>query len=216
VENFGLLLTMTEPPAAAEDEFNAWYDSEHIPERLSIPGFLSARRWQAEVPPREGKYLATYELVSPRVIETSEYLGHVGDGLTPWSKRMLGDCTVFRRWACEQITPGDAQPSLMSHALFVAIGDVPVEWEDEFNLWYDEEHMPMLARVPGVLRARRFRDPRGNPRYVALYDLADAAVIEHPDWTAAVATEWSRRIDQITRSREWILRLYRSYTPRPR
>jgi hypothetical protein len=91
-----------------------------------------------------------------------------------------------------------------------------VEWEDEFNRWYDEEHMPMLAQVPGVLRARRFRDPRGNPRYIAVYDLADPGVIEHPDWTAAAATEWSRRIDQLTRSREWILRLYRSYTPRRR
>jgi len=36
-----------------EEEFNAWYDSEHLPERLAIPGFRSAR---------EGKYLATYEL----------------------------------------------------------------------------------------------------------------------------------------------------------
>jgi len=216
MDHYGLLLTMTEPPAADEDEFNAWYDSEHIPERLSIPGFVSARRWQAELRPGEGKYLATYELVSPRVLQTREYLAHVGEGLTPWSKRMLGGCTLFRRWACEQINPGTAMPSMMSHALFVAIGDVPVEWEDEFNLWYDEEHLPMLARVPGVLRARRFRDPHGDPRYVALYDLADAAVVDHPAWAAALATEWSRRMDQVTRSREWILRLYRSYSPRRR
>jgi hypothetical protein len=44
----GLLLTMTEPPPAMEEEFNAWYDREHLPERLSIPGFRSARRWVAD------------------------------------------------------------------------------------------------------------------------------------------------------------------------
>jgi len=50
----GLLLTMTEPPAAMDEEFNAWYDSEHIPERLSIQGFRSARRWVADTAPGEG------------------------------------------------------------------------------------------------------------------------------------------------------------------
>jgi hypothetical protein len=35
----GLLLTLTEPPAAMEEEFNAWYDTEHLAERLAIPGF---------------------------------------------------------------------------------------------------------------------------------------------------------------------------------
>lgn len=216
MENFGLLLTMTEPSPANEDEFNAWYDNEHVIERLSIPGFLSARRWQADTRPGEGKYLATYELVSPSVLETPEYLRHVGDGLTPWSRRMLGECSVFRRWACEQINPGDAMPPMMSHALFVAIGDVPVEWEDEFNRWYDLEHLPLLAQVPGVQRARRFRDPHGKPRYIALYDLADESVVRHPAWISASATEWSRKIDQLTEGCEWILRLYRSYTPRRR
>jgi len=216
MSNFGLLLTMTEPPPGQEDEFNAWYDSEHIQERLSISGFVSARRWEADVQAGAGKYLATYELVSPDVLQTPEYLSHVGDGLTPWSRRMLGDCTVFRRWACEQILPGSAQPHMLSHALFAAIGDVPVEWEDEFNRWYDEEHIPMLSRVAGVLRARRFRDPHGSPRYIALYELADANVVDQSAWKAAAATEWARRMDQLTRSREWILRLYRSYTPKAR
>lgn len=216
MDNFGLLLTMTEPPAAQEDEFNAWYDNEHILERLSITGFLSARRWQADAKPGEGKYLATYELVSPAVLETPEYLAHLGDGMTPWTRRMLGGCTMFRRWACEQIYPGEAQPSNMSHALFAAIGEVPVEHEDEFNRWYDEEHMRLLAQIPGVLRARRFRDPHGKPRYVALYELRDGAVIEDPAWKAASATDRARRIDRLTEGCEWILRLYHSYTPRHR
>ena len=60
--NRGLLLTMTEPPPAMEEEFNAWYDTEHLAERLGIVGFRSARRWVADLPPGEGKYIATYEL----------------------------------------------------------------------------------------------------------------------------------------------------------
>ena len=130
MSNFGLLMTITEPRPEDEDEFNSWYDSEHVLERLSIRGFLSARRWVADTQPGEGRYLATYELVSPGVLDSPEYLAHMDEHHSPWSKRMHERMTVFRRWACEQILPGDALPHMMSHALFVAVGDVPVEHED--------------------------------------------------------------------------------------
>ncbi len=210
----GLLLTMTEPASRDEEEFNAWYDTEHLPERLAIPGFISARRWvDPEAKPGEGKYLATYELDRPGVLDTPEYLKHVGDGFTPWSKRVLGRCAVFRRWACAQILPGDALPPSQSSALFFACGDVPAEHEEELNRWYDEEHIPLLARVPGVLGARRFRASAGTPRYVALYDLADPESPSRPEWQAALATPWAQRIDDLTRDCEWILRRYLAYSP---
>ena len=210
----GLLLTMTEPPPLMEEEFNAWYDSEHLPERLSIPGFVSARRWvDAHAAAGSGKYLATYELDSPQVLTTPEYLAHVGDHLTPWSKRCLTRCVVFRRWACAQILPGDAAPDPAARALFLACGDVPAQHEAEFNRWYDTEHIPLLAAVPGVLRTRRFLDPQGKPRYVALYELADAGVPGSAPWKAALATDWAKRIDELSRDCEWILATYAAYEP---
>ena len=36
----GLLMVYSEVPERHEEEYNAWYDTEHIPERLSIPGVL--------------------------------------------------------------------------------------------------------------------------------------------------------------------------------
>jgi len=195
----GLLLTLTEPAPRDEDEFNAWYDTEHLPERLAISGFVSARRWvDPDARPGEGRYLATYELERPEVLDTPEYLAHVGDGFTPWSKRVLGR---------------DASPAPEAIALFAAIGDVPPEHETEFNRWYDEEHLPALARVPGVLSARRFRASSGTPRYVALYDLADPAAPTSAAWRAANETPWSRRIDALTAGCEWLLRRYLAYRP---
>ena len=40
----GFLMAMMEPPPTIEEEFNDWYDTEHIPDRASIPGFETARR----------------------------------------------------------------------------------------------------------------------------------------------------------------------------
>jgi len=213
---------MTEPLPEQEEEFNAWYDTEHVPERLSIPGFLSARRWITDeacdlslpAEQRVGRYLATYELERPEVLDTPEYLRHIGDGSTPWTKRSLGRAAVFRRWACEQINPGELAAPAGSRALFLACGDVPAEHDAEFNRWYDEEHVPLLRKVDGVLAARRFKARVGTPRYIALYDLADELVPDSSDWSAATETAWSHRIEELTEGYEWILRTYVPYRAR--
>jgi len=151
----GLLLTMTEPPPAMEEEFNAWYDGEHLPERLAIPGFRSARRWTAGVAPGEGKYLATYELDSEAVLSSAEYLARF-EGATPWTRRCLGKAVVFRRWACEQTHPGDADPHPMARAVLLVAADTAL---DGFAL-------------PAALQIRRFTASAGTPRHVVLAELA--------------------------------------------
>ena len=151
----GLLLTMTEPPAAMDEEFNAWYDTEHLPERLAIDGFRSARRWVAEVAPGEGKYLATYELDAPTVLQSAEYLARF-EGATPWTRRCLGKCVVFRRWACEQTQPGSAEPHPLARALLFIAADAP---------------LGELA-LPGTLQTRRFVASAGTPRHIALVEFA--------------------------------------------
>jgi hypothetical protein len=62
----------------------------------------------------------------------------------------------------------------------------PAVAENEFNPWYDTEHIPALARVSGVLCARRFKGSGGSsPRYVALYHLSTPEVIDGADWKRA-------------------------------
>ena len=116
--NRGLLLTLTEPPPDMEAEFNAWYDEEHLAERLGIPGFRSALRWVADLPPGSGKYLATYELDSVEVLSSAPYLARYQNP-TPWSRRCLGKVVVFKRWLCEQVEPGHADPAPAARALLL-------------------------------------------------------------------------------------------------
>ena len=131
----GLLLTLTEPPPAMEEEFNAWYDDEHLPERLAIPGFRSARRWVS------GRiYLATYELDSLAVLSSPAYLARY-QNQTPWSRRCLGKCVVFKRWACEQIAPGGAEPHPAARGLLFAMDERP---------------------APGTVQARTFAATSGE------------------------------------------------------
>ena len=41
----GLLIAAMNFSDVAEDEFHDWYDTEHVPERLAVPGFINADRW---------------------------------------------------------------------------------------------------------------------------------------------------------------------------
>jgi hypothetical protein len=43
----GMLITVMDADPAEEEDFNKWYDREHIVERVAIAGFLEARRYVA-------------------------------------------------------------------------------------------------------------------------------------------------------------------------
>ena len=60
------LLAFTNPVAGREDEFNRWYDEQHVPDLLAVPGIVSAQRFALSDATGEGQsqwsYLALYEL----------------------------------------------------------------------------------------------------------------------------------------------------------
>ena len=76
----------------------------------------------------------------------------------------------------------------MSKGLLFASFDFSTAHADEFHAWYDKEHVPALAAVPGVLCARRFRTTNGSAtKYAALYHLTEPGVQDSAAWKAASA-----------------------------
>ena len=81
----GIFLVYTDIDPVHEEEFNAWYNTEHLPELLSLPGFLDAARYVAYkgVP----RYLAVYELDSAEALKTAEFQKWRANP-SPWSRRI--------------------------------------------------------------------------------------------------------------------------------
>jgi hypothetical protein len=77
---------------------------------------------------------------------------------------------------------------------YVVEMDVASSREDDLNAWYDKEHMPGLAACPGTVRARRFRNPWGSPRYHSCYDLTQTETLVSEPWLAVRQTAWSDRV----------------------
>lgn len=67
-------------------EWEDWHSSEHMPERLSIPGFLRGTRWVAES--GEPSYFVLYEVTSLATITGGAYLERLNNP-TPWSRKMM-------------------------------------------------------------------------------------------------------------------------------
>jgi len=178
----GQLIAAMDFSNVAEDEFNDWYDLEHIPERQRVPGFLRCQRWLGAENPKHS--VATYDLESPAVLRGDAYRAIGGENLSPWSKRVTARCQRLLRFEGEEILPGYQLLAEGGGLLVVAMTPAPAV-ETAFNAWYDTEHIPALARVPGVLSARRFRAAAGGPKYVALYHLASPDVVSGADWKRA-------------------------------
>jgi hypothetical protein len=192
---------------AAEDEFHDWYDSEHLPERERVPGFLLCRRWLGADDPRVA--VATYDLESAKVLQSPGYLAIGGDNLSPWSKRVTARVDRLMRFEGDQILPGDQLPPADAGGLLLNAMNIAPEREAEFNEWYDKEHIPALAAVPGVLCARRFRGT-GNRTYVALYHLDDPRVVESAEWKTARESDWTTKLKPHFRDHlRLVLRRYR-------
>lgn len=83
---------------------------------------------------------------------------------------------------------------------YVVETDVPDAVLDDFNAWYETEHMPGLARVSGTVLARRFVRATGTPRFVACYDLVTPAAMERDEWLAVRHTQWSSRVRPMFRN----------------
>jgi len=77
---------------------------------------------------------------------------------------------------------------------YVVETDVVATAEADLNAWYDQEHMPGLAAVPGSVRAARYRNLDDGPRYHACYELASHETFGSPAWLRVRATDWSSRV----------------------
>ena len=181
----GLLMVWCEVPGEVEDEFNRWYNEEHIEERLSIPGILSAARYEAVV--SGPKHLAVYELENSAVMESEEYL-KVRAAPTEWSRRMSPEytATVYVRNVYEMIHPSgltdEIAASPMAPALQIGRMGIPDETEAEWNDWYDTVYVPNYETVEGVRRGRRYRAVTGTPSYMTMYEFDHPEVSQGEEW----------------------------------
>lgn len=178
----GVLLTFTEVPMAAEEDFNEWYNREHIDERVNMPGFSRARRYCALS--GRPKYFASYETSTVEDLAAPDYLARLADQ-SPWSKRVMARFSYFHRMTCRVSVD-------MSHGVGGALSLVrffPAEpVKSALRDWLAEDAMPRLSAMPGLTGATLLEND---------LDVANAPVVRQgvADFPVAEDQEWALLID---------------------
>src|SRR5215831_21151202 len=147
------------PVAGHEDEYNKWYDQQHAPDVVSIPGFVTAQRFVKNELPlyrmvdlQVPKYLVIYKIVTDdleavfremnRRLETGE------TAMSPAFDRTTSVSYVYRPFRPEIKgvggEPEKAKPGAKNLYVQVVFTAMVEDNESEFNRFYDDHHAPEL------------------------------------------------------------------------
>jgi hypothetical protein len=209
----GLLAAFMNPPAKDEVGFNAWYDDEHVPDRLAVRGFLSASRYTAATD-QGPRYLALYDLESLDVLQGADYQRLVSDR-SEREKDVLARIPMMDRRVLRLVLDGQEWTQDAPYQLTVAMTPPP-GGADDFVAWYREEHIRMLLAVPGWRRVRLFQQIEGSgPAFMAVHELETPNVFEHENYTKSISTPWREKIrSSVLRYERNLFKLLRAF-PRP-
>ncbi len=96
----GILAIFNDCRPGREAEFDAWFQGEHLLERLAVPGFLFGRRHQA-ISGSSG-YFNFYLVESPDVLTSRPYLERL-DNPTPMTKTVMSEIFInMNRTVCRR------------------------------------------------------------------------------------------------------------------
>jgi hypothetical protein len=196
------------------DDFNAWYRRQHLPERLSVPGFLRGRRYEtAGDAPR---YFTLYETAEAAVLSSAPYLERLNDP-TDWTRRALPRIRRMVRNAYRLVA---ASPSDAAAAHLLTVRVQPHSGRGPYvRGWLAEQAAGALAGADGVVGWAAYEsDTTGTsvmteerrimggevvaaPPFLALCELADAAAAERArefwrSWATRIAADAT--IDRYT------------------
>jgi hypothetical protein len=204
-----LLFVYSSPGPVPLDSFTDWYDNEHVPARLALPGFGSVARFAA-ADGLSPSWLATYE-VAPGTLDEPAYKA-VWENASAREKSIMATASIDRRLyspISDSGSTGAAPPVLMAVSM-----SVPPSGVADMEAWYVEEHIPMLLAVPGWRRSRRYRLASGDgPRYLSLHEIDSQAAFDSPEYKAATSTPWRDRIVASAIGREKrVFELHKSFS----
>lgn len=205
------LLLSFDVDAEAIAEHDRWHTHEHLPERLSIPGFNRGTRWTAiEGEPR---YLVLYEVESLGTLTSDAYLARLNNP-TPWTTKLMPHYRGMRRGLCAvRGSFGYGQGGAAALVRFASQSSRAAE----VTRWLLEEALPRVPQMPGLGSAHLLEGaqpaPMTNEQRIRGADAGiDSAMIVmgyDRDAVAAYAHELGNKIEMTCATYRWSYSLAR-------
>ena len=130
--------------ADAIEEHDRWHTHEHLPERLSIPGFLRGTRWIASG--KGPRYMVIYEVESLATLASDAYLARLNNP-SPWTTKMMPHYIGMNRGLCTVLGSfGFGQGGTAALIRF----SPEASRADALNRWLLEEALPAIPAMSGL------------------------------------------------------------------
>lgn len=180
----GLLYVHAEPGQVPEADFHDWYDNEHAPARLTVPGIRTGYRYRA-LDGLQPSWLAWYEL-DIDVLSGERY--RAISRRSAREQQILARLEMLDRRVYRLVDDHGQCPGVPPVVLGVAMSTSD---EAALDAWYRDEHIPLLHAVPGWWRTRRYRLVEGaGPDLLAFHELDGVGVFDTDAYRAARNTPW--------------------------
>jgi hypothetical protein len=158
-------------PREARSEWEEWHTVEHMPERLSIPGFLRGSRWISG----ESSYFMLYEAAELATVTSGPYLERLNNP-TPWSRKMMPHHRNMVRSLClVRASHGDGLPAAMATVRFSPGKDTP---RLPSGKGVTGAALLQAQPMPGQTEEQRIRGGDATADWVLLVGGYDAAAVE--------------------------------------
>ena len=127
-----------------KDEYREWHNRQHVPERLSIPGFRRGRRFVAI----EGgpEFYTLYEADQPEDVSGKPYLERL-NAPTDWTRRIMPAFRNMARSVCRVVySAGVGEGGFMATCRF----GFPPAKQSQITAELQCQLLPPLAELPGI------------------------------------------------------------------
>lgn len=234
-----LYVTMQPKETLSPPQFHDWYNNEHGPGRLRLSFCRNGFRYRANDlnsaagTPEKPEWMAIYDIDDMDELTKETYTRLRAPPVQSQRERdTMKQIKVDRRFydlveevkgegfrELEKVELEGEQNVLVAVSLSLHPGKDKVE---ELAKWYKEEHIPLLSKVPGWKRTRRFVtssiEPKDEIEYLALHEYAPVNGLGGPEFQAAVTTKWNDQIYKtvVREKRRRTYDLYYTFGPASR
>jgi hypothetical protein len=213
-QDLGYLFVFSDPMGSeiTDDVFHDWYDRDHLPPRLEVPGFYSGVRYKA-IDSQSPRFAASYEH-KLGTLQTDAYKKLFAER-SDLEAKIFEVCYLSRREYKLLSTHGKAEINKPAKVIVYA-GVTPQKGkEQEFCEWYVESHLPLVQRVPGWIGARRFEkinESGDGTKYLVVHEYENGDWQTGPEFRAAMeqAIDWmGKNLDETAvKERRVLQRMY--------
>ena len=125
-------------------EHDDWHTHEHLPERLSISGFLRGTRWVAL--DGQPKYFVMYEVEQLATLTSIDYLERLNSP-SPWTSKMMSSYRGMTRGFCS--VAGSFGFGLGRAGVLIRFSPT-TETRPSLRKWLLDDILPQLPSRPGI------------------------------------------------------------------